>query len=143
MLQPPHWWRYAKPFALDRTATIGLQMRRRGARAAAAAIVCQAPWAFVHQCAHKLAPTRFGSNSIAPHQEQWCKTVRILFGKMPKFGSGTYSRIGSNTLLSKSLRPRDMSCIVDDSQNGIAATSVSPNSRNIEVLKNCSGIVAR
>ncbi len=70
-------------------------------------------------------------------------TVKIFFGSKPKFGSGRYSSIGSNTRTSQSMKPGDMLWIVDDSQNGISSTTVSGSTREIQIDKSCSGLSAR
>ncbi len=69
------------------------------------------------------------------------KKVKLFFGKKPKFGSGTYSSIGSNTRTSRSMRPGDMVWIVDDSQNGISAATASAGTRNLKITRSCTGIV--
>ena len=73
-----------------------------------------------------------------------CKqTVKLFFGDKPKFGSGTYSSLGSNTSTSHSFRPGDMLWIVDDSQNGISSTSVGAGMSRIEITESCTGLTAR
>lgn len=68
--------------------------------------------------------------------------VDIFFGDKPKFGSGTYSSLGSNTSTSKSFSPGDMVWIVDESQNGIASATVQPGMRTVEITGNCDSISA-
>ncbi len=69
------------------------------------------------------------------------KKVKLFFGKKPKFGSGTYSSLGSNTITSRSMRPGDMVWIVDDSQNGISAATASEGTRRLKITRSCTGIV--
>lgn len=90
-----------------------------------------------------------GSTSSAPSsvsvtlKNNCPNTVKIFFGDKPKFGSGTYSSLSSNTSTSKSFRPGDMVWIVDDSQNGVASATVSASTRRIEVTSSCTGLSAR
>ncbi len=70
-------------------------------------------------------------------------TVKIFFGDKPKFGSGTYSSLSSNSRTSKSMRPGDMIWIVDDSQNGVASASISATTKTVEVNNSCTGLSAR
>jgi len=68
-----------------------------------------------------------------------CKEkVRLFFGDKPKFGSGTYSSLGSNTRTSKQMQAGDMIWIVDESDNGIASYTVSEGSRDVEITDSCS-----
>ena len=69
-----------------------------------------------------------------------CKEkVRLFFGDKPKFGSGTYSSLGSNTRTSKQMQAGDMIWIVDESDNGVASFTVSEGSRDVEITDGCSG----
>ncbi|MGB1012701.1 MAG: hypothetical protein ACPG4T_01105, partial [Nannocystaceae bacterium] len=70
-------------------------------------------------------------------------TVKIFFGDKPKFGSGTYSSMSSNSSTSKSMRPGDMIWIVDDSQNGLSSATVSASTRKVEITSSCTGLTAR
>lgn len=71
------------------------------------------------------------------------ETVKVFYGDKPKFGSGTYSSMSSNSSTSHSFRPGDMMWIVDDSQNGLGSVTVSPGMREIEILDSCTGMTAR
>lgn len=71
------------------------------------------------------------------------QTVKVFFGEKPKFGSGTYSSISSNSVQSHSFRPGDMLWIVDESENGISSTSVSASTRELEIGSGCTSINAR
>ena len=70
-------------------------------------------------------------------------SVTLFFGQKPKFGSGTYSSLGTNTSTSKSMRPGEMIWIVDDSQNGLAAATVSQGTREIAIGPGCTSLIAR
>lgn len=70
------------------------------------------------------------------------KTVNVFFGKKPKFGSGTYSTIESNSVSNHSFQPGDMMWIVDGDQNGIASATVSPTTSEIDVTSSCKGLEA-
>jgi hypothetical protein len=65
-------------------------------------------------------------------------TVKLFFGQKPKFGSGTYSSLGSNNTTSYSGNAGDMIWIVDDSQNGVSSLSPSGNQR-MKITSSCSG----
>jgi hypothetical protein len=71
------------------------------------------------------------------------ETVKIFFGDKPKFGSGTYSSLSSNSSTSKQMQPGDLIWLVDDSQNGLSSTSVSGSTREIEVLESCTAFRVR
>lgn len=70
-------------------------------------------------------------------------TVQVFFGDKPKFGSGKYSSLSSNSSTGMSFRPGDMIWIVDDSQNGLASATVSASTRTIEVTSGCTGLSSR
>ncbi len=73
-----------------------------------------------------------------------CKeTVRLFYGQKPKFGSGTYSSIGANTLQSKSGSVGDMIWIVDKSDNGISSYMPRAGSQNVVITPSCSGFAPR
>ncbi len=71
------------------------------------------------------------------------QTVRLFFGDKPKFGSGRYTTMSSNSVTSYQMQPGDMIWIVDGSDNGISSTSVSEASRNIEITQGCTGMTVR
>jgi hypothetical protein len=71
------------------------------------------------------------------------KTVKVFYGDKPKFGSGTYSSISSNSVQSHSFQDGDMFWIVDESENGISSATVSRNTRELEIGSSCSGISSR
>jgi len=68
------------------------------------------------------------------------ETVKIFFGDKPKFGSGTYSSLSSNSSTSHSFMPGDMFWIVDDSQNGVSSFTVADGTRKIEVQSGCTSL---
>ena len=70
-------------------------------------------------------------------------TVKIFFGDKPKFGSGTYSSLSSNTSTNHSFMPGDMFWIVDEGQNGLSSVTVAENTREIEVQSGCTSLTAR
>lgn len=83
-----------------------------------------------------------GPISVSVSIKNTCgKTVKVFYGKKPKFGSGTYSSLGSNTRTSKSFRPGDMIWVVDDSQNGLGGATISETTRDVELT--CTGVIAR
>ena len=71
------------------------------------------------------------------------QTVNLFFGEKPKFGSGTYSTIGTNTVTSKSMRPGEMIWIVDESQNGISSVTIEASTGTVEVTSDCSAFSVR
>src|SRR3954463_7117352 len=71
------------------------------------------------------------------------QTVKVFFGDKPKFGSGTYSSISSNSVQSHTFRPGDQLWIVDESENGLGSTSVSANTRELEIGSSCTSISSR
>ena len=71
------------------------------------------------------------------------QTVKVFYGDKPKFGSGTYSSISSNSVQSHSFQPGDMFWIVDDSENGLGSTSIGPNTRELEISSSCTSFNAR
>jgi hypothetical protein len=80
------------------------------------------------------------SSGGSPQLKNNCsQTVKLFYGDKPKFGSGRYSSIGSNTSTSSGLRPGDMLWIVDDAQNGISSVTVSAGMQRIEITQSCTG----
>jgi hypothetical protein len=71
------------------------------------------------------------------------KTVKVFFGKEPKFGSGTTSSISGNSVQNHSFKPGDMVWLVDDSGNGVASATASPGMREIEIASSCTGLTSR
>jgi hypothetical protein len=71
------------------------------------------------------------------------KTVKVFFGDKPKFGSGTYSSIDSNSVSSHSFRPGEQLWIVDESENGLGSAQVSSSTHELEVSSSCTAISSR
>lgn len=71
------------------------------------------------------------------------QTVKVFYGDKPKFGSGTYSTISSNSVQSHSFREGEQFWIVDDSENGVSSATISSGTRELEIGSSCSGISAR
>ena len=69
------------------------------------------------------------------------QTVRLFYGDKPKFGSGTYSTLGSNTRTHKSMKRGDMIWLVDDKDNGIGSVTVEDGARQ-RVTVDCSSIAS-
>jgi hypothetical protein len=69
--------------------------------------------------------------------------VKVFFGDKPKFGSGTYSSLSSNTRTSKQMRAGDMIWLVDDGQNGLASVTIDARTREVSVNRDCAGLTAR
>ena len=73
-----------------------------------------------------------------------CKdTVKVFFGEKPKFGSGKYSTISSNSRSSYTFKPGDMFWIVDESENGVASTTIADTTKEIAVTSSCTSLSAR
>jgi hypothetical protein len=68
------------------------------------------------------------------------QTVRVFFGQKPKFGSGTYSSVSSNSVSSYSMKPGDMIWIVDQSDNGLSSVTISSGTREVKINSNCTSI---
>lgn len=68
------------------------------------------------------------------------RTVKVFYGDKPKFGSGTYSTISSNSVQSHTFRPGESIWIVDDSENGVAQYTAQPGASTIEIASSCTSI---
>lgn len=92
------------------------------------------------------SPGRQPAQSSPPPPQNWrvslknnCnKTVRLFLGKRPKWGSGTNTTLGSNTISSYSGMPGDMIWIIDDKENGLSSISPSGN-QDYQILPSCTG----
>jgi hypothetical protein len=71
------------------------------------------------------------------------QTVKLFFGDKPKYGSGTYTTLSSNSVTSYQKQEGDMIWIVDESENGLSSTSVSQGARTIEIGPSCTGFIMR
>lgn len=69
--------------------------------------------------------------------------VKVFYGDRPKWGSGTYSSIESNSIESHSFNAGEMMWIVDDEENGLSSTSVGPGMHEIDILPSCTGFQVR
>lgn len=70
------------------------------------------------------------------------KTVKVFYGDKPKFGSGTYSSVESNSVSSHTFNSGDMFWIVDNDQNGVASVTVKSGMSQIEVSSDCTHLSA-
>lgn len=87
------------------------------------------------------APTPPGPVSVTLRNT--CKqNVKVFFGDKPKFGSGRYSSMSSNSSTSATFQPGDMFWIVDDGENGISSVTVQSGMRQIEILDGCTALRA-
>jgi hypothetical protein len=75
-------------------------------------------------------------------RSQCSKTVRVFFGQKPKFGSGRTSSVSSNSVSNESFNTGDMMWIVDESDNGLASTTVSSSTHEITVGSDCRTLSA-
>lgn len=71
------------------------------------------------------------------------QTVNLFFGDKPKFGSGTYTNMSSNSSTSKSMQPGEMIWIVDESQNGISSATIAAGMSTVEITGDCGGFSTR
>ncbi|MFW5740757.1 MAG: hypothetical protein ACOC1F_10380 [Myxococcota bacterium] len=71
------------------------------------------------------------------------ETVKLFFGDKPKFGSGRYSSLGSNTRTNHTFQPGDQLWIVDDAQNGIENVAIEAGMREVEVTSSCDAFRTR
>src|SRR5450432_1393115 len=78
------------------------------------------------------APTATASATPAPEgpvsvtiRSACSKTVKVFYGDKPKFGSGTYSTIDSNSVQSHSFRPGEQLWVVDESENGLGSATIA------------------
>lgn len=85
-----------------------------------------------------VGPAALATVSVSLRSE-CSRTVKVFFGKDPKFGSGTLSTIGGNSAQSMSFREGDLIWLVDDSRNALGSVSVSAASRRVKILKSCTG----
>ncbi len=87
-----------------------------------------------------------GQSSSAPGPSGWSltlhndcpRTVKLFLGQKPKWGSGTYTSLGSNNTTSYSGNAGDMIWIVDESENGLSSLSPS-GSQRMKITSGCSG----
>lgn len=70
-------------------------------------------------------------------------TVKLFFGNKPKFGSGKYDSLSSNTRLNQTFRPGDQLWIVDDGQNGVSSVTIEAGMREVQVTSSCDAFRTR
>jgi hypothetical protein len=68
-------------------------------------------------------------------------SVYVFYGDDPKFGSGTSSYLGGNSIQNNTRQPGDMIWITDSNRNPIGSVTVSETTREVEV--SCNGISAK
>lgn len=71
------------------------------------------------------------------------RSVKVFFGKIPKFGSGTQSTLGGNSRQNHSFREGETMWLLDDAGNGVSSVTASPGMREIEVTSACTGTTSR
>lgn len=71
------------------------------------------------------------------------ETVKLFFGDKPKFGSGRYSSLSSNSRTNQTFKPGDQLWIVDDGQNGVESVKVEAGMQEIEVASSCDAFRTR
>jgi hypothetical protein len=76
-------------------------------------------------------------------RSQCKKTVKVFYGKDPKFGSGTHSSVSSNSVSSHSFSPGEMFWVTDDSDRGLGSVTPSANAHNIEIGADCASVSLR
>ena len=101
--------------------------------------------------AQGFAPSNSGgaSNAPAPKPQSTffsmtlknnCRDKVLIFvGDKPKFGSGTRTSIGGNTIRSFSGTAPETFWITDASENGLSSFTVSPGSHRMQILPSCTG----
>jgi len=92
----------------------------------------------VNPAAEGPQPTKTVSVSIRVE----CRdSVNVFYGDDPKFGSGTSSRLGGNSLQNHTSQPGDMIWITDENRNPVGSVTISENTREVAVA--CNGISAK
>ncbi len=71
------------------------------------------------------------------------KTVKLFYGKTPKYGSGRTSSLSANTRQSETMNDGEMIWILDESGNGVSSFSASASVREVEITSNCVSFQAR
>lgn len=73
------------------------------------------------------------------------QTLPLFIGEKPKFGSGTKTSIGSNTTTTfpRKSDGTAMIWIIDEQENGVASVSVTPQTKKVEIGRDCKAISAR
>jgi len=83
-----------------------------------------------------------GPSTVSVTIKSDCKdTVKVFYGKKPKFGSGRYSTVSSNSRSSHTFKPGEMFWIVDDSQAGVSSVTIEDGTKEVSV--GCDKLAAR
>lgn len=69
--------------------------------------------------------------------------VDVFFGDDPRFGGGRHSGMNGNSRRTHRFDVGDQFWLTDGDRNGISSATVSANTSEIEILENCTGMVAR
>jgi hypothetical protein len=88
---------------------------------------------------HDPVPTNVEVHSDCP------QTLPLFIGEKPKFGSGTKTSIGSNTTTTfpRKADGTAMIWIIDEQENGVASVDVTPQTKRVEIGRDCKAISAR
>lgn len=70
------------------------------------------------------------------------ETVKVFFGDKPRFSSGRTSSVSGNSRRNESLRVGDTIWLLDSGGDGIASVTVSESTREVEVSRECSALMA-
>ena len=70
-------------------------------------------------------------------------SVKVFYGKEPKFGSGRSGTISGNSTQGVSMNEGDMLWITDDHENGISNFVASAGSHELEISSSCTSFVVR
>lgn len=72
-------------------------------------------------------------------KNQCRRSVYIFIGTKPKYGSGTKSKLSSNSISSRTATVGDQLCIVTERGDAIACRSVSRGMGRVNIAPSCSG----
>lgn len=94
--------------------------------------------------AARTEPTSGGASSFYSMslKNECPRTVKLFIGDKPRWGSGTSTSIGANTITSYSGSAPVTYWIVDDRGEGVSAYTAHPGSQRVRILPTCSGMVA-
>ena len=92
---------------------------------------------------HESAASKTESPVSVTIRSKCPKTVKVFYGKDPKFGSGTRSSVSSNSVSSHTFRAGEQFWVVDDNDRGLGNAVASPGTREFEILASCTGIASR
>ena len=71
------------------------------------------------------------------------QTVRVCFGEHPKFRCDPAAPLPGNLVTSYTFEPGDLIWVIDTANNGLASTSISAGTREVEITSACTGLSAR